>query len=245
MIYIGKTETNIKKVVEDAKNQNQNNNEDTLIQGMLKQFGGNEVTPTKPEISALQFNESQFNFQEDSQMNDIIEVSNYAKPSDAARFLGGWNNIPSESIVDQFTKHKRKTSNFGDADDLKINDKDPKERKESDLENIQSFIPPVSNKIENPFADLDTSGIDGGPDHIPFVANFEPGDDNSFIGPGTLPNNNIFSPTKPQEVEQEEPVEELDPIDPPKTPCYGDTDVSFIFFSKIYRYLSSLISLIE
>ena len=229
ILIVGNTEENFKKAVEEAKNQqNQNRNDDTtLLQGMLKHIGGNETTPTKPEISALQFNESQFNFQEDSQMNDIIEVSNYAKPSDA-RFLDGITSNPSHSIVAQFKKH-HKTSDLEYFDDQKNDRKDPNEYHESKKENKSSTIP-VSNKIENPFADLDTSGIDGGPDHNPFVTNFDAGDDNSFIGLGTLPSNNIFSPNKQNDVEQEEP---LYPINPPKTPCLGDSTVSFLI-NKIF-----------
>ena len=64
-----------------------NDEESHLITDVFNTLGV-EPEVAKPEISALGFNESQFNgLGDDSQFNDVIEVSAFTKPSMVGRFL--------------------------------------------------------------------------------------------------------------------------------------------------------------
>lgn len=168
-------EEQIKIVVEEVKKQNikeQSKLEDTVLRAVFNNIGAVGLHPSKPEISALHLNDSEFNFAEDSQMNDIIEVSNYAKPSEIGRFLDHNNNLNAEaSLIQRF----RKRSTLGDKN--RESGKDDEE-----LEVDQPIKVMNKPKLPDPFADLDTSGIAGDFDNNSFDKDFEPGEDHSFVG---------------------------------------------------------------
>jgi hypothetical protein len=170
---------------------------------------GNDLAPTKPEISCLQLNESEFNLQDDSQMNDIIEVSNYAKPSEVGRFLDGGQPHAESSLVQRFRKTLGKEDNWRDSD--------PMQEVEGET------LPQIQHKKKDKpddglFMDLDTSGIAGDPENQPFDKNFELDNDNSFVG--GIGDNNIFAPRGSSFGPEE-------PKDIPFTPQMGSDVVSY------------------
>lgn len=121
----------------------------------------------KQEISALGFNESQFNcIGEDSQYNDVIEISAFAKPSMIGRFLDK-DGTPENELV----KRARLISDI----DIPFNRKSSIVEKNKD-ENQE----PANFEEPQYFLDLDTSGIAGDALHH---IDREFGDgDGSFIG---------------------------------------------------------------
>lgn len=206
----------IKEVVEDAKRQNRNQNEDTILRDVFNNIGGTELPTSKPEISALQLNESEFNFHDDSQMNDIIEISNYAKPSEVQKFLDGNHPNSDNSLVQRFRKPAQRGSNVNnfhhDMDEDNENYDMPIEVHNDDIED-------EPQQIHDAFLDLDTSGIDGDPDNQPFDKNFELDGDNSFVG--GLANNNVFSSEPPKFDNDDEALHASNSSKVPITPHLG------------------------
>lgn len=149
--------------VDDHKNDMQ------LFDNVFKKMGG-DVINQKPELSALNLNESEFNMPEDSRFNDIIEVSNFAKPSEIGRFLDGTDDANEQELVRRFRKAAPENKPLFD-----------KHRKQSD------FLAPTAGKKDDDifqepqnFPDLDTSGIAVEAPHH-FDKDFADGD-NSFVG---------------------------------------------------------------
>ena len=155
-----------------AQEENEKADESMLLRKTMNKLAVDPINH-KPEISALNLNESQFNFAEDSQMNDIIEVSHFAKPSEIGRFLEGNDDGNEHELAKRFRKYKPEES-----DNQRKSDKNTNKLEElaNDIKNTKQNI---FKEPEN-FPDLDTSDIAF---EAPHHFDKEFGDkDNSFTG---------------------------------------------------------------
>lgn len=154
-------------------------NDSLLLQNTINRLKVDNINQ-KPETSALNFNESQFNFGEDSQMNDIIEISHFAKPSEIGRFLEGNDESNEHELARRFRKYKP-DENENQRKSDKTNDK-----LEELTKNIKNEKQDIFKAPEN-FPDLDTSDIAF---EAPHHFDKEFGDkDDSFVG---FPEHNSF-----------------------------------------------------
>ena len=136
------------EIVVQPLNINDIDNDSNNIQKTISRFG--TLAVNKPESSVLNFNESEFNLADDSQAKDIIETSNFTKPSDIERFTD-----KNEDNKQELTKRFRKI----DSKKLKLQ----KENKSHDNFDIfTTEAKQIQNDIfQEPtnFPDLDTSDI--------------------------------------------------------------------------------------
>ena len=178
----------LKNAVKEAK-QDGHGDETTLLRAVFNHMGG-EPTSAKPEVSALNLNESEFGMAEDSQMNDVIEFSNFAKPSMVGRFLD-YNNPDENKLAERFRKKN-----------VQDQQRDSQKHRGSQIEVVEQNLESSSRNelFEEPqnFPDLDTSGIDIEATHH-IDKDFGDGD-GSFIGFRdhnsfeAADNNDIFDP---------------------------------------------------
>ena len=180
-----------------------------------------------PEASVLQINESQFNVEDDSQINDIVEVSHYAHPNDTTR-LGEDNNLQNETFIfEKFLKNPKKASSkqcievdefespetgidekndsFESDDDAVTNKFDLSKYRMVQKDNI---VPPLQIPKRNvgPFEFAEPVKANEAPDDMPFDINAETFDDSKSVEENTPVHDNIFISSKSIAV----PIEEED-----------------------------------
>lgn len=153
------------------KYKHHDSNIDTSFHETLKLINNEEISPRILDASALQLNESQFNAQEDSQINDIIEVSHYIDPIESNKFIEEIDFSLDTSIVDRFKKP---------PSDIIDTQKENKKKQNNDLREYvihekDGIVPSlqIQKTINDPFENLDASKIEEEPDSMPFALNSE------------------------------------------------------------------------
>lgn len=143
MINVSALDDQINQALKDSRHE-QREDETQLLNEVFKNMGGEPTVP-RQDISALDFNESQFNGPDDSRINDVFEMSRISKPSIIGRMFSGEKNMDNSHL----NVYKHKT----DIQELKakIFGKDPNTAKDPK--------PTIFDNLQN-FPELDTSGID-------------------------------------------------------------------------------------
>jgi len=169
MINVDQLDDQVKLAVNDAKKYNDNNNETQLIRDAINNLNTHGLDE-KNEISALAFNDSQFNQNDDSQMKDLVEESVFTKPSMIGRFLDNDSSNDNE-IAKRFRRTGYEEKKLIQENKNRIIDQ---KNQENDGNKMMLKEPQF-------FPGLDTSGIDQDITHHHYDKEFG-ANDGSFVG---------------------------------------------------------------
>lgn len=200
-----------------------NTNDSIILQSTLNRLKVENLNQ-KPELSALNFNESQFNFGEDSKMNDIIEISHFAKPSEIGRFLEGNYEGNDHELAKRFRKFRPE-----EPENQRKSDKSSEKLTELTKE-IKNTNQDIFKEPEN-FPDLDTSDIAfEAPHHI----DKEFGDrDDSFVG---FPEHNSFEAENNNAFESKGRPLSPNAFKPLSTPQVAKSKGKFTFSEEVEEF---------